>query len=250
MGYRKLNGDDAMEVVRFRHSNDGSALSDLERLNIQHGFLKAVLKQTLQIQNITRIGQLIELFNSRVNSDLAVENMLWFGQEAVLGGLKVDDVEFCTMPHLLGAYGRESFVCPVQSQLLTLINSSLNPFVEQVTIRQLDLMSVAPNGGLRSSTGRLAAPELANPPVVNTPAPAESDPPASDPPESGPPASEEPTGSPVESTPAESVPPGEDPAASSPEPGSPEPTPAETRPAWLDPVADSGDVTDWGETPD
>ncbi len=249
-GYRLLDGDDAMQIVRFRHSNDGSAISDIERLNIQHSFLKAVLKQTLQIGNITRIGQLIELFNSRVNSDLAVENMLWFGQEAVLGGLKVDDVEFCTMPHLLGVYGQESFVYPIQSQLLTLINGSLNPFVEQVTIRQLDLMSVAPNGGLRSSTGRLAEPSLANPPVVNTPAPVESDPPASepvesDPPESGPPASEEPTGSPVESTPVESGPPEEDPAASS-----PEPTPAETRPAWLDPAEDSGNVTDWGETPD
>ena len=240
-GYRLLDGDDAMQIVRFRHSNDGTAISDIERLNIQHSFLKAVLKQTLQIGNITRIGQLIELFNSRVNSDLAVENMLWFGQEAVLGGLKVDDVEFCTMPNALGVYGKESFVYPIQSQLLTLINSSLNPYVEQVTIRQLDLMSVAPNGGLRSSTGRLAAPSLANPPAADTPAPVESEPAESGPVESDPLESGELPSAPAESEPAESGP--------EPTPA-PTPAPEETRPAWLDPVADGGGAADWGYTPD
>ncbi len=179
-GYRFLNGNDAMQIVRFRHSNDGNAISDLERLEIQHSFLKAVLEQTLQIKNITRIGQLIELFNSRVNSDLAVENMLWFGQEAVLGGLKVDDVEFCTMPNALGSYyqfGRDwSFVYPVQSQLLSMINESLNPFEEEVTIKQLDLMSVAADGSLHSSTGRLAAPELGEVPVRETEPPEEATP--------------------------------------------------------------------------
>lgn len=240
-GYRLLDGDDAMQIVRFRHSNDGTAISDIERLNIQHSFLKAVLKQTLQIGNITRIGQLIELFNSRVNSDLAVENMLWFGQEAVLGGLKVDDVEFCTMPNALGVYGKESFVYPIQSQLLTLINSSLNPYVEQVTIRQLDLMSVAPNGGLRSSTGRLAAPSLANPPAADTPAPVESEPVESGPVESDPLESGELPSAPAESEPAESGP--------EPTPA-PTPAPEETRPAWLDPVADGGGAADWDYTPD
>ena len=250
-GYRLLWGSDAMQVVRWRHNDPGIpynpgvskayAASDLERLAVQHAFLKAVLKQTLQIGNITRIGQLIELFNSRVNSDLAVENMLWFGQEAVLGGLKVDDVEFCTMPNALGVYGKESFVYPIQSQLLTLINSSLNPYVEQVTIRQLDLMSVAPNGGLRSSTGRLAAPSLANPPAADTPAPVESEPAESGPVESDPLESGELPSAPAESEPAESGP--------EPTPA-PTPAPEETRPAWLDPVADGGGAADWGYTPD
>ena len=219
-GYRFLNGNDAMQIVRFRHSNDGRAISDLERLEIQHSFLKAVLEQTLQIKNITRIGQLIELFNSRVNSDLAVENMLWFAQKAVLGGLKVDDVEFCTMPNAGGSYlepgyrSPATFVYPRQGELLPLINEKLNPFVEEVTIKQLDLMSQNADGSLRSSTGRLAAPELGNPPVTETDEPVESDP--------------------VESQPA--VPGGPD-----------DPNAVQSGPV----PADNGEeIIDWGDTPD
>ena len=246
-GYRLLWGSDAMQVVRWRHNDPGipynpgvsknNVASDLERLAVQHAFLKAVLKQTLQIGNITRIGQLIKLFNSRVKSDLAVENMLWFGQEAVLGGLKVEDVEFCTMPIALGKYYQFGqwwgFVYPVQSKLLTLINESLNPFVEEVTVKQLDLMSVAPDGSLRSSTGRLAAPELGQPPVIETDPPEESDPVATDPIESGPVESGPVESGPIPSGPVESEPPASDPVE-------PDPPPA----------GQDEDGFDWGDTTD
>ncbi len=216
-GYRQIFGDDAMQIVRWRKNNPGvsggGGGSDIERLKVQHLFLKAVLEQTLQIQNLFRVGQLIDLFNSRVESDLDVEGMLWFAQSAVFGGLKVDDVEFCTMPHGYSSYyqfGRDwDFVYPAQGELLTVINEKLNPFVEQVTIRQLDLMSPAGDGSLRSSTGRLADPSLGEVPVRETPEPEESEalesgePAESDPLESGEPVQSGPveSGRPVESDP-------------------------------------------------
>ena len=254
-GYRKLNGNDAMQIVRWRHNGyingkNGPRIptggnwsgSDLNRLELQHSFLKAVLDQTLQIGNITKIGQLIKLFNSRVKSDLSVENMLWFAQEAVLGGLKVSDVEFLTMPNKLGSYyqfGNDwSFVCPIQNQLLEMTNEYLNPYKEQVTIKQLDLMSQNADGSLRSSTGRLAAPELGQPPVRETDEPIESDPIESDPLESDPMGGDPAENGPVESDPIES-----DPV------DSPPPASAPTEP---DPFATDagGDVFDWGDTTD
>ena len=234
-GYRQLNGRDAMEIVRWRKNSPGVPNpgdgSDLYRLQIQHSFLKAVLKQTLQIKNVTRIGQLAELFGNRVDSDLSVENIFWFAQEAIIGGLKVDDVNFCTMPIASGSYYQAKydttyqFVYPIQSQLLTIINESLNPFVEQVTIRQLDLMSVAPDGSLRSSTGRLADPSVG---VVQA----------------------RPTPTPEESGPVESGEPQESgPASTGPVPSGPvEPPPAETDPQPT-PAGEPADG-DWGETPD
>ncbi len=250
-GYRFLDGDDAMQIVRFRHSNDGTAISDIERLNIQHDFLKAVLKQTLQIQNLLRIGQLIDLFNSRVNSDLDVENMFWFAQQAVMGGLQVDNVEFCTMPNALGSYGGRGFVYPIQGELLTLINQSLNPYKEQVTIRQLDLMSPTGDGGLRSSTGRLAEPSLAYPPVVATDGPDESDPI-----ESGGPNESDPVGSdPLESGPvgADPIPAQtDDPPPAGPSAGPDVPVGPVSDPDPVDTGTGGGDtdVTDWGNTPE
>ena len=241
-GYRKLSGADAMQVVRWRKNNPGvptggnSSGSDIDRLRVQHQFLKAVLEQTLQIQNLFRVGQLIDLFNSRVESDLDVEGMLWFAQSAVFGGLKVDDVEFCTMPNAIGSYGigkhSRSFVYPIQSELLTLINEKLNPFVEQVTIRQLDLMSPVGDGSLRSSTGRLAEPSLGFPPVEETEEPEESDPLESDALESGQPVESDALesgrpegGEPLESDPLESgQPAGSEPVESGAVPAQPDQT--------------------------
>ena len=262
-GYRKLGGSDAMQVVRWRHNNPGvpynpgvstaTAVGDIDRLGVQHEFLKAVLKQTLQIQNLFRINQLIELFDSRVNSDLELREMLWFAREAVVGGLQVDDVEFCTMPTFLGSYYQfgldYSFVYPNQSQLLSLINGSLNPFKEEVTLRQLDLMGVNADGSLYSTTGRLAAPELGEIPVRETDDPEESDEPGEDDPlESGEPSESDPVGSdPVESDPVpaetdglsqEGQPAGGDTQAN----GDPVPSPAEP--------GNEDDTTDWGDTPD
>ena len=243
-GYRKLNGNDAMQVVRWRKNNDGvstgsregDAGSDLIRLQLQHEFLKAVLKQTLQIKNVFRIGKLAELFGNRVESDLSVENIFWFAQEAILGGLQTEDVNFCTMP-IVGVYqGRfKNRVYPNQNALLKLINESLNPFVEKVTIRQLDLIRASADGDtLSSSTGVLADPSAAIPPVRETDPPEESDPLESgEPMESGEPIeSEEPTesrepqesgapaesGQPVHSDPPESEPPAPPPATEPPEP--------------------------------
>ena len=63
-GYQYLNGEDAMNLVRWRKNNDGTATpgggGDTSRLDVQHQFLKAVLSQTLQLKNVTRIGQLAE----------------------------------------------------------------------------------------------------------------------------------------------------------------------------------------------
>lgn len=181
-GYQLLDGKQAMNLVRWRHNNDGTASmgggSDLSRLNIQHDFLKAVLKQTLQIKNTFRIGQLAELFQKNVVSDLTVENLYWFGSQAIMGGLNVDDVNFVTMPNygvdIKGTRFRYK-VCPVKDQLLTLINESLNPFVQEVTLRQLDLIQISSDGNtLSSTTGRLADPSAGIPPVVATQKPVES----------------------------------------------------------------------------
>ncbi len=241
-GYRQISGDDAMQIVRWRKNDPGFPNpgdgSDLYRLQMQQGFLKAVLKQTLQIKNVTRIGQLAELFGNRVDSDLSVENIFWFAQEAIIGGLQVDDVEFCTMPVASGSYYQAKydtdypFVYPIQSQLLPLINEKLNPFVEQVTIRQLDLMSPVGDGSLRSSTGRLAEPSLGFPPVEETEEPEESDPLESDALESGQPVESDALesgrpegGEPLESDPLESgQPAGSEPVESGAVPAQPDQT--------------------------
>lgn len=180
-----LNGEDAMKVIRWRENNDGIASgsdgSDISRIELRNDFLKAVLSQTLQLSNVIRIGELAELFSSRVTSDLTVENLFWFGSQAIFGGLSVDDVNFVTMPYravMSGVYRYRLY--PDQEALLELINQSLNPFVDEVTLNELDLISVSPDGNtLSSTTGVLADPSAGIPPVTATPEPEPSRPPAS-----------------------------------------------------------------------
>ena len=249
-GNQFLNGEDAMKVVRWRENNKWSPYygegggSDINRLSNQQNFLKAVLKQTLQIKNVTRIGQLAELFGNRVESDLSVENIFWFAQEATIGGLQVSDVNFCTMPHVGVYQGRYKWrVYPSQNELLKLINAGLNPFVEQVTIRQLDLIRVSTDGDtLSSSTGRLADPSAAIPPVRETDTPEESDPVESgEPTESGAPQGSAPVSS--EPPPAQS---GEPPVQSQPAASDPPAAPTGGDPA----LSGGPDNGDWGDTPD
>lgn len=153
-GLQVLDGDTAMQVVRWRKNNAGVSSgggtgSDLDRVKVQQGFLKAVLKQTLQIKNVTKINSLAKLFSDHVEGDLSLENLLWFAKEAIFGGLKVDNVEFVTMPWL--AAGNR--VYPDQEALLELINEKLNPFVTDITLSQLDLIYFDADGNLCSTGG-------------------------------------------------------------------------------------------------
>ncbi len=184
-GYQYLNGEDAMNLVRWRKNNDGTATpgggGDTSRLDVQHQFLKAVLSQTLQLKNVTRIGQLAELFGENVVSDLTIENLFWFGSQAIMGGLNVDDVNFVTMPYSGGYGAYEMKVCPNWNQLLELINESLNPYVEDVTMKQLDLIRINKDGSLTSSRGKLADSSASRPTVVQEPSPSPSTEPSASP---------------------------------------------------------------------
>jgi len=194
-GYQRLNGDQAMQLVRWRKNMDPVtykvtyAASDIERLTLQHTFLKSVLSQVLQLKNLTRISELAAVFGENVVSDLTIENLFWFGSQAIMGGLNVDSVEFLTMPFAYGSYpvlsngkyNNRSFVYPAQKSLLNVINGKLNPFVEEVTLRELDLIYVNNAGGLSSTSGSLADPSMAELPVTETPEPSASPEPSGSP---------------------------------------------------------------------
>jgi LCP family protein required for cell wall assembly len=171
-GYRLLSGDDAMQVLRYRHDNRKNGVrlgypeGDVGRIKTQQAFLKAMVEQVLRPRNMTKVGPLIEAFNNNVETDLSFQNILWFGQAAVLGGLKMENVNFVTMPHTTkDVYSRSierdtngrqrvvNYVLPKPQDLLDLVNNELSPFTEVFTLSDLDIMSVNSDGSIRSSTG-------------------------------------------------------------------------------------------------
>ena len=180
-GYRLLSGDDAMQVLRYRHDNRKNGVTrgypdgDLGRIKTQQAFLKAMVDQLLRPKNMTKVGPLIEAFNKNVETDMSFQNILWFGQQAVMGGLKTEDVNFVTMPNRAKyAYSRsvgnmQSYVVPNAKELLALVNNELSPFSEVFTMKDLDIMSVNADGSVSSSTGYVEDKKAALPPPKDEP---------------------------------------------------------------------------------
>lgn len=164
-GYQKLDGDKAMQVVRFRDGPNGYVNGDLGRIETQQGFLKALMEQCLQITNVTRIGELAQVFTDNVTTNLSIPNLLWFAQQAVLGNemdgstLSMDNVHFYTMPCTNKAvwsrsYGNmQSYVVPNTDELVDLVNQCFNPYVDDLDSSELDIMYVNSDGTIGSSTG-------------------------------------------------------------------------------------------------
>ena len=183
-GYRLLNGDDAMQVIRWRKNDPGSpygnssGIGDSGRMEVQQDFLKAVLQQLMKPANVMNIGKIAKVFQECVETDLSFQEILWFGKSAVSGGLSVENVEFLTMPWKgVSAWSRSynqnlSYVVPIANELLNIVNNKLSPFVETFTLSDLDIMSVNADGSLRSTTGHVEDSKAAVPPVK----PAQSDP--------------------------------------------------------------------------
>ena len=177
-GYRLLDGDDAMQVIRWRKNDGGNGIGDSGRMQIQQDFLKAVIKQMMQPKNVLNIGKISKVFQENVETDLSFQNILWFGKQAFSGGLSVEDVTFLTMPwYGVAAYSRSlskelgydfylDYVVPIPGKLLDIVNEQLSPFQKTFTLRDLDIMSVNSDGSISSSTGHVEDSKAAVPPTL------------------------------------------------------------------------------------
>lgn len=180
-GYRHLTGDDAMQVIRWRGNDNDSpfgyrmingGIGDSGRMELQQDFLKATLSQLMTIQNVGNISKIVKVFEECVETDLSYQEIFWFAQKALLGGLKVEEVEFLTMPWR-GTYAWSrsyqqnlAYVVPIPGQILEIVNTRLSPFTETFTIQDLDIMSVNADGSVSSSTGYVEDKKAALPPEI------------------------------------------------------------------------------------
>lgn len=75
-GEQLLNGEQAEWVVRFRHNNNGTSYpvsygdNDLGRMRTQREFIMEVAKQTLKIENITKINEILKIAEEEVETNI------------------------------------------------------------------------------------------------------------------------------------------------------------------------------------
>lgn len=84
-GYQLLDGKQAEGVVRCRNCYPNA---DIGRTATQRAFLVALAKQTVTLSNATKVTELINILNTYVESDMSLNNMVYFGTQAV--GMDLD----------------------------------------------------------------------------------------------------------------------------------------------------------------
>ena len=135
-GMQHLSGADALRVVRFRHNNDGTGYGseDLGRMQTQQKFLKAVAKKMLSFENlISNPRKYAEIFGQYVDTDLSVTDLAWFGMQVL--GMGVDKIDFSTLPN----EWKYPYIYLDPDETLALVNTYLNPYVEDRTAEELNL---------------------------------------------------------------------------------------------------------------
>lgn len=139
-GQRKLSGQQAMEVARFRKNNDLSGYSDVGRTETQQKLLVALAKKVLSWNNLTKINGFVEIFNKNVSTDLTLDNMMYFAGQAM--GLDPSSaVETATLPGRGdGVYRGYTWCFELDPEgTLEAVNRLINPYDRDLTLKDMNL---------------------------------------------------------------------------------------------------------------
>ena len=101
-GYQLLDGQKAEWLVRFRHNNNGTSYSyeygdnDLGRMRTQREFLMAVAKQTLKLENITKINDIMNVIEQEIETNIDFDTMMEYAP--ALLNINADNIQTGMLP--------------------------------------------------------------------------------------------------------------------------------------------------------
>jgi LCP family protein required for cell wall assembly len=258
-GTQTLTGQEALWVMRYR---SGYALADLERVAVQREMVQAIASQGLQLKNVTKLPQLLEVYEQRVQSDLSFGNLVALA--VAVRKCDLSDSVQETLPGEAVTYQSGSYYQVDAEAAARLLNSSFNPLETAITADDLRVVNVVDGkltviGGTGTATEASQTTETVTTttaPAVST-APAASAAPSETAVPSEEPVSEEPTPEPSEvveetpepeETPAEEIP--EEAPSAEPEPEIPSDEPVEEAPAPSEDVPETPEEPEAPSTDD
>jgi len=141
-GMQHLDGQQCMEVCRFRKNNDGSGYSDVGRTQTQQKLLMALAKKVVSWNSLTKVNGFVEIFNDYVSSDLSLSDMLYFASQAVTVDLSTG-VETATLPGRGDAKYKGHTYCYELDHEKTVdtVNRLINPYDRDMTEEDMDLVT-------------------------------------------------------------------------------------------------------------
>ena len=101
-GVQMINGDEAEQLLRFRHNNDGSSYptewgdNDYGRMRTQREFIKVVAKQLISINNVGTLKGIAEAIFANLETNMSITDMIGYIPYAI--NFNVDDIRMEQLP--------------------------------------------------------------------------------------------------------------------------------------------------------
>lgn len=142
-GPQTLDGENFVNAMRFRMSNDGShtyAGGDIQRIEFQHELLMAFAEQALQFGNIANIGEIYSAVMENTETNVSLGNIMFLLEQFLK--LDAEDISFHTIPNRMdGMINGLNYVMPLIDDWIVMLNEYLNPFDVEITKENLNMIS-------------------------------------------------------------------------------------------------------------
>lgn len=157
-GYQLLNGYEALGVFRYRYGNNGGTYpgGDLERIGVQQDLMMSIASQMLSLGNIPNLSNIIQLCMSNVETDLDASNIAFFARQFLR--CKMENINFHTAPTPVSCLINDvNYVSLDIEAWLEMVNAYLNPFTEEVSTENVNILTANASGSYLSSTTGMVA---------------------------------------------------------------------------------------------
>ena len=131
-GKQHLNGEQAMQVARFR---SGYATADLGRIEVQRALVSAAIRQWVSPKGAIHLPQAVKLVADHTNTDLSTRNLLWLAESFLL--CSRSDIRSATLPGYAANFSSGSYYVLDAAGVADIVNQYLNPYEKGVQAADL-----------------------------------------------------------------------------------------------------------------
>lgn len=133
-GEQHLNGEQAMQVVRFR---SGYAMQDLGRVETQRAFLSAAIQQWTSFKGLLHLPAALKLVTQASKTDLTTRELVWLCESALL--CSQGEIQTRTLPGTSSYIAGGSYYVLDAAGVCETINACCNPYEQAVAVSNLSI---------------------------------------------------------------------------------------------------------------
>jgi len=115
-GCQHLDGDKALQYVRFRNDEEG----DFGRVRRQQEFLKALIQEIIAFKNILKFPRLLPEIAQNMKTDLELSQALRLANR--LKNVEIEEINTFTLPGRSGYIEGISYVLPEETQIRQMVD--------------------------------------------------------------------------------------------------------------------------------